>query len=624
MAISLRYRLLLTLAPLLALLAGLGIAAIGLLQQLGGRVDAILRENYDSVRAIQRLNEALERIDSSFQFALAAQETKAREQYQANWPEYLAGLHQEQANITLPGEAEAVAQLSAWTDRYRRLGDAFYAQPAGAGRSQAYFGPGGLLDAFKEIKQSAGAILQMNQDNMEAESRAARRTARLSIVGFSIGLGITALAALGIAWRTARVLLDPIRRVTESAQAIGAGNLDQLVPVLSRDELGLLAESFNVMARQLRHYRQTSFSQLLRAQRTSQATIDSFLDPVLVVDADGRVVMANPSAQRLLGVVPAASNGPDGAIWQPPEPLREPLQNAIRAQKAYLPDGFDHAVALGTGSEPHSYLPRFYPIRDPYGNSLGAAVLLQDVTRFRLLDQVKSNLVATASHELKTPLTSIRLAVHLLLEESVGPLTATQADLLLDARANAERLLDMVNNLLDLARLERGEQGLERRPEDPGELLRTAADLVLSRAGDQGIEMVFELSPGLPTVPVDRVRLGYALQNLLDNALAFTDRGGRITLGARPADRGIEWSIADTGCGIPAEYLPHVFDKFLRIPGHSPESGTGLGLAISREIVTAHGGTIRCESTPGKGTTFRIWLPTLQGSDQESRRLGSS
>src|SRR5262249_3408878 len=220
---------------------------------------------------------------------------------------------------------------------------------------------------------------------------------------------------------------------------------------------GQLATAFNDMARQLRELRRSNYALLLRAQRTSQATIDSFPDPVLVVTAEGGVDMANPAARRLFGL-PEGHLG--AAPWQAPVPLQQPLADALQHQQPYLPEGFDPAGLMRLDGQERAFLPRLLPIRDPYGNTLGVAMLLEDVTRFRLLDQVKSNLIATVSHELKTPLTGIRLAVHLLLEEVVGPLTPKQTELLIDARDNAERLLLMVNNLLDLARLEQGRQHL--------------------------------------------------------------------------------------------------------------------------------------------------------------------
>jgi signal transduction histidine kinase len=618
MALSLRYRIVLTLAPLLALLAALGAGGVVLLYRLGGSIDLILRENYESVIAMERLNEALERIDSSYQFALAGREKEARHQYRENWKRYDESLRKEEDNVTIhPREDELVARLDELTRRYRRQGDAFYARPPGrAQRQQDYFGPAGLLNTFKEIKQVSGDILRLNEENMVEASRESRALADRSLLWFGAGLaGVVVLAGL-FAAHTIRSVLHPIRAVTQSALAIGLGNLDQVVPVTSRDELGELAEAFNTMGRQLRQYRQTGYARLLRAQRTSQATIDSFPDPVLVVDADGHVEMANPAAQRLFGVTGRQEGAPPVLTWEPPEPLRRPLQEAVRDQRPYLPEGFDRAVLLPVNGQDHSFLPRLLPIRDPYGHSLGAAVLLEDVTRFRLLDQVKSDLAATVSHELKTPLTSIRLALHLLLEEAAGPLTPKQTELLLDARDNAERLLDRIDRLLDLARLEQKREPLDLAPEAPAALLRAAAEAIRPRAEDKGVEVAVEVSgeeADLPPVAADAGRLGHALGNLLDNALAYTDRGGRITLSAAAEGDRVVLAVADTGQGIPPEHLGHVFEKFFRVPGQSRHGGTGLGLAIVREIAQAHGGTVTCDSQPGRGTVFRLTLPAWTG-----------
>jgi signal transduction histidine kinase/HAMP domain-containing protein len=632
MTLSLRQRIILTLAPLLALLGILGVTGFVLLYRLGGSIDLILRENYASVIAMERLNEALERIDSSFQFAIAGEDAKARAQYRANWKSYRDSLDIEQHNITVPGEGELVAQLEVLTERYREQGEAFYAvastmpngDPIKERLRRLYFGrpnQKGLLQTFEEIKAVAREILRINQDNMEQASRDSQALATHSLLWFGVGMAAAVVLAALLALHTIRTTLQPIRAVTQSALAIGTGNLDQVVPVKSRDELGQLAGAFNTMARQLREYRQTSYARLLRAQRTSQAAIDSFPDPVLVVDSEGLVEMANPAARRLFGTTldgsksaPVADlRSPPMLPWLPPEGLRLPLERALKEQQSYRPEGFDHALPLRVDGQEQLFLPHVASIRDPYGNTLGAAVLLQNVTRFRLLDQAKSDLVATVSHELKTPLTSVRLALHLLLEETVGPLTPKQVELLLDARDNAERLLARVNNLLDLTRFERGREQLNIQPEAPADLLRTAADAIRPRAQDKGITLTVQAPADLPPVAVDPLRLGHALGNLLDNALTYTDRGGRIELSAAAVDGDITLTVADTGVGIPPEHLPHVFERFYRIPGHSRHGGTGLGLALVREIVTAHGGSVTCESQPGAGAVFHVTLPAWQG-----------
>ncbi len=302
----------------------------------------------------------------------------------------------------------------------------------------------------------------MNENSMKQASLAARRLAQSSLLWYGGGIAFGIFLAVVLIGGTIGAVLYPIRAVTESAMAIGAGNLDQLVPVASNDELGQLAGAFNTMARQLREFRQSHKAQLIRAQQTSQATIDSFPDPVLMVDPQQHVEMANLAARRLLGVVPRAEGKAIAVVWDPPEPLRLPLASVLQRRQDYLPEDFDKAIVLQTGERTRSFLPRILPIRDASGATLGAAVLLEDITRFRLLDEVKSNLVATVSHELKTPLTSIRLVLHLLLEEGVGPLLPKQIELLIDARDNAERLLVMINNLLDLARLEHGRSQISR------------------------------------------------------------------------------------------------------------------------------------------------------------------
>ncbi len=606
--------------PLFALLVALGGTGAALIYHLGGRIDLILRENYDSVIYMRDLNEALERIDSSFQFALAGREKQSPQQYQDQWKLYDKSLDKEQQqHHLLPGEEELVEELTALSADYRRQGDEFFAHTE-AKRDRLYFGQGkkpGLYGTFLQIKKVSGRILQINQEKMEKTDQQSRDLAHHSLVWYGGGLAFGIALAVLLVAGTIRTILYPIQAVTESAAAIGAGNLDQLVPITSNDELGQLASSFNTMARQLRELRQTHHAQLIRAQQTSQATIDSFPDPVLVVDPQQRVEMANPVARRLLGVRPREDRRSPAAIWEPPESLRQPLAGVLREQREYLPEGFEKAVVLQVGDKTHSFLPRILPIRDSSGATLGAAVLLEDITRFRLLDEVKSNLVATVSHELKTPLTSIRIVLHLLLEECVGPLVPKQIELLVDARDNAERLLIMINNLLDLAKLEQGRIRLRLQPVRPASLLHAAVESFRPRAEDQGVELVLEDAGPLTAVAVDEDQFQHALHNLLDNSLKHTPQGGRITVAAEAAGGRIVFSVTDTGSGIPPQHVPLVFERYFRVPGDTAPAGSGLGLAIVREIVTAHGGTVECESTPGQKTVFRLTLPVWK-DDAES------
>ncbi len=608
---SIRLRIFWTLLPLLGLLTILGVAGFILLSQLSKRIDVILRENYDSVLFMENLNEAVERIDSGLQFALAGHEDLGRRQYAENWKLLLENLGKEQNNITLPGEDALVKSLTNLTQQYRETTEAFFASNNEKERSTLYFrenGQPGLLAVFTQIKTVAGQILRLNQENMEEASRQARRTADASLVWFGIALAVTAFLAFLGGLHMVRTILQPIQAVTESARAIGDGNLDQVVPIVSDDELGQLARAFNSMARQLRGYRQSQQARLMRLQQTSQAAIDALPHPILVVDPAGQIELANPAMQRVLAVLPPVAGQGSPFPWQPPEPLRQPLMDALAEQRAYTPEGFDRAITLRDGTLDRLYLPRVLPINDAEGATLGAAVVLEDVTRFHLLDEVKSNLVATASHELKTPLTSLRLAVHILLEESVGPLTPKQLELLLDARDNMERLLEMINTLLDLARLQEASRKLRLTQEDPVSILQGVADSIEARAADKHVAIALQIPPSAPPITVDRDEIEHALTNLLDNALQHSDNGGTIQLGLTITAKNVCFSVTDHGPGIAPEYMPHLFEKFFRVPGQKSTEGTGLGLAIVREIATAHGGDVSCISRRGEGTTFCLEL----------------
>lgn len=568
MTFSLRQRILLTVTPLLLLMAGLGVSGAVLLVRLGQRSDAILRENHDSVRAMDRLRMAV---------------------LQTNWPEIEAQFHIEKKNITiLPEEPRLVQELELALGRYRT-------DPREQG----------------EVLRIADAIRDLNEHQMQRASQAAQDTARVSAAGFVAGVVVSVLLAVLTVWWLQRTVLGPIQSVTEAARAIGSGQLHLLVPVQSRDEVGQLAEAFNSMTAKLRAYRQTNTERLVRARQTGQATIDSFADPVVVIDTLGRIEVANPTAQRLLGVHPPTdSEAP--AEWNPPDSLRQSVEEALRQQRVVEKETFDQAVTFRLDGEERVYLPQVRPIRSADGELLGAAVVLTDVTRFRLLDRLKSDWVATVSHELKTPLTSVRLAVHVLLEEAVGPLEPKQVELLLEARENTERLLKLIEHLLALAKLEDGREQLHLQPTDPAQLLRAAADEVATRAEDKRIRIVVE-SADTPAVFVDATRFGRVLGNLLDNAVTYTEPGGTITLSAVVTGEGrVRLTVRDTGIGIPAESLPHVFDRFFRVPGRDGMPGTGLGLAIVREIVAAHDGDITCESEVGRGTAFHVILPAAK------------
>jgi NtrC-family two-component system sensor histidine kinase KinB len=608
---TLQTKLLMGTLPTLALLIGLGLWAIAMFYRLGGNIDVILRENYRSILAAEGMKEAIERMDSGLLFAVGGRDERGRRQFDDNRPRFEENLRIEQGNITVSGEREAADEIDRELRTYLASARKFFALPPEkqAERVNLYFDE--LEPTFNKIRRSADRILILNQDNMTSMDLRARTNAQNSVRLMIGALLLAVLLAVSSVLFLSRKIVAPIHAVTDGARAMARGALDQLVPAVSRDELGELTAAFNEMARTLREYRQAGTARLLRAQKTAQATIDSFPDPVVVVDPVGSVAQANPAARRLLGVVPSTD---PPVPWYPAQPLRSMIGDVLAGKGDYLPHSLEQTIALFDGGSERYFLPRVVAIRTEPDELLGAAVALTEVTKFHLLDRLKSDMVSTVSHELKTPLTSVQMAIHLLLEEVIGPLNPKQIELLLAARQDADRILTMINDLLDLTRIEQGRVKLDFQPEPVAALLQSALDRVQSRAEDSGIAIKVQIGNDLPEVMVDHDRIEHVFDNLIVNAIQHTARGGSIRVEAVSAGDKVRFAVQDSGEGIPAQDLPRVFEKFYRIPTSRHHSGAGLGLAIVREIVMAHGGEIEVQSEVNRGTRFTFTLPTAPDS----------
>jgi signal transduction histidine kinase len=221
---------------------------------------------------------------------------------------------------------------------------------------------------------------------------------------------------------------------------------------------------------------------------------------------------------------------------------------------------------------------------------------------------LKNDLVATVAHEFRTPLTSLRMAVHMCAEEAAGPLTAQQADLMAAARQDCERLQGIVDDILDLSRIQAGRIELHARPVDPVALAQQAIREAEAAARAGGVELMLEEPPQAFPLQADPERIDVVLDNLLGNAVRHTPPGGRVEVRVRRTGEGARFEVEDTGEGIPAQYLDRIFDRFFQVPG-AKRGGVGLGLYISREVVRAHGGEMGVASEVGKGSTFWFTLP---------------
>jgi PAS domain S-box-containing protein len=596
--LGLRQKLALGLGGLLVIIVIIGILSIQQLTTLGESIDIILRENYRSVIACQEMKEALERMDSGTLFTLLGYSQEGKDLIRKNELVFQKALQVELGNITLPGEGEKATHIKDLFTQYKTTLQSVEdpAVPL-SGRRDIYFTR--LLPLFQQIKGTADEILHMNQQNMSEANDRARRRAASSRKYMYVFLLAGTMVAIGFMIFTGKWILRPIHRLIRSAEEIKTGNLDLVVPIDSNDEIGQLSESFNAMAEGLRQMRRSDQAKLVRIQDSTQHTFSTLPDAAAVIDLEGKVEVATESARNVFGLKRGVQVQTLHPKW-----LGDLYNDVLRNGRLVEFEGKRQAVQYFDKGEERFFRPMAVPILDKEKQITGVVLTLKDVTERQHQDDLKRGVISTVSHQLKSPLTSIRMAIHLLLEESVGPLTEKQAELLIAAREDSDRLHDILNNLLDISRIESGRVKLDFHTVSAHLTVMEAVEPFKIPAHDQGVTVEVDLPGDLPEVRVDTTQMGHAFSNLISNALKYTPPGGKVTLSARTDEKWVYFSVSDTGRGIPSEHLPRIFEQFFRVPGQEGEQGAGLGLAIVKEIVEAHGGTISVESQEGKGTTF--------------------
>ena len=609
---GLRAKLLTGYAVFIAALVLLGTWSAWRLHDMGKVSRRIISENYDSVVAAQEMKESLERQDSAALFALIGARDKALTQLREHRARFDANFQKAANNITEVGERQAIEGIRNERDVYYQRFDTFIGRatnPTGP-RSEdvelrrEYFTQ--LEPQFNKLRSACEHLLQLNQRAMLAKSEAAAGVAQLWFYRTLLIAGVLIIAGVVLAFFLAKRIVGPLRQLTESTARIGAGDLDAKVEINSRDEVGLLAAEYNRMAERIRQLRNSDLGQLLVAQQTTEAAIDSLYDPVIVTDEEGRVTKLNPAAEEIFG--PETDNsGRHVADIASDQRIAGAVAEALESRRPVAVELMSSVVPLGVDGCERAFRLRTTPMRNDGKHLLGAVTLLEDVTNLREIDRLKSEFIATASHELRTPLTSVQMGVHLLLEGATGELNEKQVEVLSACRDECDRLDKLMLDLLDLSRIEAGENKPTLEPARTTDVILAATRELRPQVESKGLAFTVDAPVALPSVMVDRTQVERVLANLVGNAIRYTSEGG-IKINASLRGSFVAVSVSDTGSGIPQEYLPHIFDKFVQVPG-APTGGAGLGLAISRLIVEAHGGQISAQSEPHKGSTFTFTLP---------------
>ena len=619
---SLRTKLLLSYLIFIAALVVLGGWSAWRLRDMGSVSRRIISNNYDSVVAAQEMKESLERQDSAALFALLGAHDKAMVQLREHRARFDTNFQKAANNITEIGEPEALETIRRDRDAYYQTFDAFLARlnagASGARREEVserneYFTH--LEPQFNKLRADCEHLLQLNQRAMLAKSEAAAGVAQLWFYRTLLFAGVLIVAGLRLAFFLANRIVEPLRQLTASTAKIAGGDLDARVTISSRDEVGVLAAEYNRMATRIRQLRSSDMGKLLVAQQTTEAAIDSLYDPVIVTDGQGCVTKLNPAAEEIFGSENENAGKHVGQVARDAR-IAGAVAEALESQRPVAGEGMSSVLPLAVDGSERAFRLRTTPMRDNGHRLLGAVTILEDITHLREIDRIKSDFIATASHELRTPLTSVQMGVHLLLEGTLGELNEGQNEVLQACRQDCERLDKLMRDLLDLSRIEAGESQPQLALVRARDLIVSVAEELRPQVETNGLELRIELSLDGQYLDVDRIQIERVITNLVSNAIRHT-KHGQIKISAEQRDSHIAVSVSDTGSGIPADYLPHIFDKFVQVPD-APTGGAGLGLTISKSIVESHGGQISVQSQSGRGTTFTFTLPAITPESNEA------
>ena len=607
----LKLKFLIGLLMIATLTVAMALFSVSLLRTHITKIDQILAEDLDAINVVKDLPLFASRLANEY-FAIIAETGEStslpdasllptyREAYRRPLEKLRQEVEDSPEGMKAAAEAEALAgHLDHFLNQFEKLHAAKTLTPSAR---LAYEGQ--ILKANSQIEESAEKLLQYFRFNIKSEGASAIIDAKQSI-RFLLTSMIGALVLMAFLYiQIGRSVIRPVEQLTISLREVQKSNFESTVPVKSKDEVGRVASAFNDMAAALQLQQSEKDHEILKLTQEYHAIMTGFPHPIFFLNHEGKLSHANPEAQELMSKL-----GTTDAL---PEKVAVRFEEAHKNRQDHLPDDISEAMLLRVEENEFWYLPRIFQIGSEEEGFQGWAVVIIDVSRFRWMDDMKSNLIGTISHEIKTPLTSIRMILHLLAEQKTGELNPTQERMVDSANNDCERLLRTLENLLQLSRMERGAAHLERQPTKPEELANEVATDFSTHLASKDTELKIQIEGNLPHVPADRHQIIRVLTNFLSNALKHNVETEPIILAARKLGPSyIRFSVIDHGNGVPPAEQDRIFERFYRARGEKTK-GSGIGLSICREIIHAHDGRIGVISSPNEPTEFYFDLPLNQ------------
>ena len=462
-------------------------------------------------------------------------------------------------------------------------------------------------DSIKsQIHQNIFEIMKLNMDAIKLKSDVAKKTSETANFWVILIGTLCFLIAFNLLVNLPNNIANPIKELTSSIQEIANKNYSERVHFLDHNEYGDLARSFNTMAEKLQEYHSSNLYKLSFEKKRLETLVNNMHDPIIGLDNQEVILFVNDEALKIIGLKQEDVIGKSAiTLALENDLIRKLLDNIKGVQKAFpikiFADGkesyFEKEVVNIT----------ITPTGEEKTIDIGDVIILRNITIFKELDFAKTNFIATVSHELKTPIASIKMSLQLFEKEQTGNINEEQKQLIDSIKEDSQRLLKITGELLDISQLETGNIHLSMEKSNPYQIVNYAVDAVKIQAEQKEIELIVEADSDLPEIKADSEKTGWVLINFLTNAIRYSSENSKIVVQLKQEDYQVIFQVKDVGKGIDKRYKTKIFDKYFQIPG-SNKSGTGLGLAISKEFIEAQNGTIGMESELGLGSTFYFKL----------------
>ncbi len=501
-------------------------------------------------------------------------------------------LKKQQNNITETGEQQLTDQLAANFNKLKN-------NPADTA-------------LLATVHDDVTDIMLLNMQAIERKSSVAKKTADTATLWIALAGTFCFLIAFVLLVNLPGNIANPVKELTESIKQIAAQNYSKRVHFDKHNEFGDLANAFNTMAQKLEEYKTSNLEKLMMEKKRIETLINNINDPVIGLDAKKHILFMNDVALKISGLKAADTIGkPIQDVAVNNDLIRSLIQDlfnpATETAKAKQPPMKIYADNKESYFEKQVIAINITPTGEQEEKFIGNVILLQNITPFKELDFAKTNFIATVSHELKTPIASIKMSLQLLENEQIGNVNEEQKNLLHSIKDDANRLLKITGELLNMTQVESGNIQMTMVATDVKEIVHYAVSANKAAADQKNIKLEVVLPADLHYVMADEEKTAWVLTNLISNAIRYSYDNAVVYINVKKLDNKIEFSVTDSGQGIAPQYKEKIFDRYFRVPGTKKE-GTGLGLSISKEFIEAEGGKITVASDFGAGSTFTISL----------------